>query len=103
MRNEMPKNGSSQNETTFDRICVKRRDVLLAGGATVLLTVAGFPRPLWASTVGYPRKMLARVSDLRADDPIGIAYPDEESPCMLIKAGCVGVNLTGHNSLLWSR
>jgi len=85
MRNEMPKNGSSRNETTFDRICVKRRDVLLAGGATVLLTVAGFPQPLWASTVGYPRKMLARVSDLQADDPISIAYPDEESPCMLIK------------------
>lgn len=78
------------NDGSDTKLCLKRRDFLLASGTvgtTVLLTAAGFPWPVWATTVGYPRKMLAKVSDLETGVPVGIAYPDADAPSMLIKLG----------------
>jgi arsenite oxidase small subunit len=37
--------------------------------------------------VEYPRKRLANLNDLKVDQPVTIAYPDDDSPGVLLKLG----------------
>lgn len=73
-----------------ERMCVTRRGFLLAGGtggAAMLVAVPGLAWPVWAKTTGYPRKLVSKLSQLKADVPISIEYPDADAPAMLIKLG----------------
>lgn len=44
------------------------------------------PTPALA-LVEYPRKRLANLNDLTVDQPVTIAYPDDDSPGVLLKLG----------------
>lgn len=76
------------------RPCWSRRQFLLAGGTA--LTVIALGDLAWAQGKGlalqraaYPRKLVGRVSQLRADRPVPFAYPwdDAHSQNLLIKLG----------------
>ena len=86
----MAKQDTALIEGHDEKLCVTRRGFLLAGGtagAAVLLTVPGLQWPVWAKTAGYPRRKIAKVSQLEKDDPIDFEYPDGNSPAMLVKLG----------------
>lgn len=60
--------------------------VAAAGAATALgATAAKAEVPL--ARVDYPSQKLANVKDLKVDEPMDIAYPDADSPGVLIKLG----------------
>lgn len=60
--------------------------VAAAGVATVVgATAARADVPL--ARVSYPSLKLANVKDLNVDEPMDIAYPDADSPGVLIKLG----------------
>ncbi|CUA89561.1 arsenite oxidase, small subunit [Chelatococcus sambhunathii] len=40
-----------------------------------------------AALVSYPPNRLANVSDLKVNEPLDVAYPDDEAPGVLIKLG----------------
>lgn len=76
------------------RPCLSRREFLLAGGTA--LTVIALGDLAWAQGKGlalqhatYPRKLVGRVSQLKADQPVPFAYPwdDGHSRNLLIKLG----------------
>jgi len=72
-----------------------RRRFLLTSGvttATVMVTMnAGTPlaQEVPAIIATYPRKLIAKLSDLTADEPVEFDYPDEGSyaEAMLVKLG----------------
>ena len=77
------------------RSCVlNRRMFLLTSGAataTVMVsmqTAEGLAQ-VPALVASYPRKLIAKLSELQADEPVDFSYPDEEaySDSMLIKLG----------------
>ena len=72
-----------------------RRQFLKGGGAAaagaVAATIAPPARRAQASPtlalVDYPSNRLANLSDLKVNEPLDIAYPDDDSPGVLIKLG----------------
>ena len=79
--------------TDSNRLCLGRRQFLLASGAaaaTVLVTVPGYAAPFWARKASYARKRIASASELQRDVPVFFTYPDEDpslARCMLVKLG----------------
>ena len=75
-----------------DRLVEVGRRQFLRGGAVAAAgaaaaTVAS-PRPAEArARVDYPSTRLANVSELTANEPMEIEYPDSDSPGVLIKLG----------------
>lgn len=75
--------------------CLTRRQFLLGtGGATATIILTGFlgsseGRPVALQTTRYPRKKIARLSDLKQDAPISFRYPHDHYNCtnLLIKLG----------------
>ncbi len=66
----------------------------LRGGATAAAGVAAAAvmsaRPAKATPrarVDYPSNRLANIKDLKVNEPLDIAYPDDDSPGVLIKLG----------------
>ncbi len=73
---------------------VGRRQFLRGGGAAAVgvVTVASLPaRPAkaagGAALLSYPSNRLANLSELVANEPLDVAYPDEEAPGVLLKLG----------------
>jgi arsenite oxidase small subunit len=78
--------------------CVKQVEVgrrqFLRGagfGAAGLAAAAVLPRQASAAPgqarVNYPSNRLANVADLKANEPLDVAYPDADAPGVLIKLG----------------
>jgi len=73
--------------------CLTRRQFLLGtGGATATIVLAGFlgsseGKTVVLQTTRYPRKKIAKLSDLKQDDPIFFRYPHDHYNCtnILIK------------------
>jgi arsenite oxidase small subunit len=65
-----------------------RGGALAAAGAA---SVAALPEPAKAqpalARVEYPANRLANVADLTLDEPLDVAYPDDDAPGVLIKVG----------------
>jgi arsenite oxidase small subunit len=61
--------------------CLDRRRFLLASGGvtmtSMLLNLPGVVGELHAEVAEYPRKKIAKLSDLKADTPINFQYPDK--------------------------
>lgn len=85
---------SSERKPTEPRLCLSRREFLLAGGTAIAIIALG--DPAWAQGKGlalqratYPRKLVGRVSQLKVDQPVPFAYPwnDAHSQNLLIKLG----------------
>ena len=63
------------------RCLVNRRQFLLTGGiatTVVMVGIPGVPEALTPAAVStYPRKFIARLSELNVDEPFDFEYPDE--------------------------
>lgn len=77
-----------------DRLVDVGRRQFLRGGATVAVggaAAAVMPAKAKATPaparVDYPSTKLANVGDLKVDEPLDIAYPDADSPGVLLKLG----------------
>ena len=77
-----------------DKLVDAGRRQFLRGGAFATVGAAAatmLPQQARASTaaarVSYPSNRLANVADLKANEPLDIAYPDAESPGVLLKLG----------------
>jgi arsenite oxidase small subunit len=73
---------------------MSRRDFLLASGATtvtIMVTVnsGGVEAKVPAQLATYPRKKIAKLSQLKQDQPVEFTYPDEGAfaESMLVKLG----------------
>jgi len=73
---------------------VSRRKFLIAGGTTATVMVVlnpgtAFAKEVPASITTYPRKLIARLSDLKLDEPFDFTYPDEgaHADSMIVKLG----------------
>jgi arsenite oxidase small subunit len=95
---QTPDSGASQLPSKKDhpagKCLLSRRKFLLTSGvatATVMVTVnsgeAATQIPAIVAT--YPRKKIAQLSALKADEPVGFEYPDEGAfaQSMLVKLG----------------
>jgi arsenite oxidase small subunit len=76
--------------------CMNRRQFLLFSGATAAAasttTITLFPgtaeaQQIKARVVGYPRKLIAKLSELQDHQPINFNYPDDgkNAYCMIVK------------------
>lgn len=72
---------------------VNRRQFLLTSGATVSIVLlsgsAGFAANTPAMVSTYPRKLVAKLSELKQDQPVDFTYPDEGaySESIIVKLG----------------
>ena len=88
-------NGANgEAEAAGTRPClVNRRNFLLTGGIATTVIMVGIPGLPQAQTPGvvatYPRKCIARLSELVVDEPFDFEYPDEGAyaESILIKLG----------------
>lgn len=76
------------------RSCLmNRRQFLLTGGIATTVVMVGIPGMPEAQTPAavstYPRKLIARLSDLNVDEPFDFEYPDEGqyAESILVKLG----------------
>lgn len=68
-------------------LCLARRDLLIAGAAGTAATVVG-ALPLAAhGRMGYPRKKVIRLSELKEGEPVAFNYPLEAQPNFIVKLG----------------
>jgi arsenite oxidase small subunit len=72
---------------------IGRRHFLKGGGAaaaaaaTAIAVASKAEAAPSLARVGYPRKKLGNVRDLKVDQPVEISYPDKDSPGVLLKLG----------------
>jgi arsenite oxidase small subunit len=73
---------------------VSRRNFLIAGGVTTTVMVmmnpgTPFAKEVPATITTYPRKLIAKLSDLKPDEPLDFTYPDEgaHADSMIVKLG----------------
>jgi arsenite oxidase small subunit len=72
---------------------VGRRQFLRSGATAAAAVVAAAAVPSAAEAtpalarVSYPSRKLGNVKDLKIDQPVDIAYPDKDSPGVLLKIG----------------
>ena len=82
---------------------VNRREFLLTAGATVSVVMlsgcAGVAARTPALVSTYPRKLIAKLSDLKQDEPVDFSYPDEGafSESIIVKMGVEGGGGVGPN------
>lgn len=91
----MPKKGR-RPECPMKGFCLTRRQFLQgAGGAAATIVLSSLPGVLRAEervalrVVGYPRKRIGSLSELRQDEPVEFYYPHEHPncQCILVKLG----------------
>ncbi|TCT10560.1 arsenite oxidase small subunit [Tepidamorphus gemmatus] len=58
-----------------------------AGAAAATVMPAASARAEGLARVSYPSNRLANIADLKVDEPVEIAYPDPDSPGVLLKLG----------------
>ena len=83
------------NDKSTPRGCITRRSFFLRGGAvvggTMLLTnIPGLEgKAIAAEVVGYPRKLIGKLSKLKENEPLAFNYPDDStnSAAMVVKLG----------------
>lgn len=80
----------SSKET--DRLCMTRRDLLLAGGTTLALASLpgiGSDEPQQVRIKHYEKKAVVALDELKVDEPVSFQFPDDSplSPCFLVKLG----------------
>ncbi len=90
----------AQNRNTDGKCMISRRQFLFYGAgitASAVVPVTLFPGTAHAvqqtaRVVGYPRKFIANLSDLKDNKPVDFLYPDElrNANCMLVKMGVPG-------------
>ena len=77
-----------------DRLCMSRRQFLLAGGAMVTLAAIGLPgtaeaAPMHALKANFPKQKIGSLSALKKGIPLDFAYPYPDVQNILVKLGTV--------------
>jgi len=87
-------NGPAELRKTGKRCVMTRRSFLLTSGLTtatvmVMLNTGEGMASVPALVATYPKKLIAKLSDLRVDEPVDFEYPDEGaySESMIVKLG----------------
>jgi len=91
---------SKQSAAEHGNCMMSRRNFMMYSGSAVtaasVVSVNLFPgtaeaKTMQARVVGYPRKRIASLSDLKDHVPVGFNYPDNNanSQCMVVKLGDV--------------
>ena len=89
-----------EEKSDHGKCMLTRRKFLLFSGATAAtastISISLFPGSAYADTqkarvVGYPRKLVAKLSELKDHTPVDFNYPDDlnNAQCMLVKMGGV--------------
>jgi arsenite oxidase small subunit len=83
---------TEKKDTAPAQCVITRRDFVKLGGATVSGTLAaGLLSPLAAAADApakadaYPVVDVARLADIRVDEPVNFTYPDAGSPAVLVR------------------
>jgi len=88
----------ARSGTAHGKCMITRRQFLLYSGGTAMVastvSLGLFPGSATATTarvVGYPRKLIARLSELKDNVPVDFNYPDDldNSSAMIVKMGGV--------------
>ncbi len=88
----------ARSRAAHGKCMLTRRQFLLYSGGTAIaastVSLSLFPGSAQAATarvVGYPRKLIAKLSDLKDNEPVDFTYPDDldNSSAMLVKMGGV--------------
>jgi len=76
---------------------LSRRNLFKLGGAATFVAVAGTAcsedeeepkvQEVGQYTLPYPQNELAKAADLEVGETLAFNYPDEDSPCVLLKTG----------------
>lgn len=61
--------------------------VAAAGGVAAIVAATPSKADTPLARVTYPSSMLGNVKDLKANEPLDVAYPDAEAPGVLLKLG----------------
>lgn len=61
--------------------------VFTAAGTAAAVALSETARAQGGARVAYPANRLANVADLTANEPLDVAYPDEDAPGVLLKLG----------------
>lgn len=70
-------------------LCMRRRDLLIAGaaGATAGVVAPGLAAAATGERREYPRLPVVRIGDLKEGEPVAFNYPLEDQPNMIVKLG----------------
>ncbi len=81
----------TKSEKGHGKCLMSRRDFLFASGVSTVAMVSAGPgmAQIPAMVATYPRKLVAKLSQLKADTPIDFQYPDKGaySDSMIVKLG----------------
>lgn len=84
-----------EESAAHGKCMMTRRSFLMTSGAATAVSTVGislFPGTASAAhVVGYPRKKIARLSQLKDNKPVDFSYPDgvKNNQCMIVKMGGV--------------
>lgn len=98
MTHETPKEGALSRKEIAKKIghkcLVSRRNFLISSGVTTTIMITMNPGTAMAEEVPaqvteYPRKLIAKMSDLKLDEPFDFTYPDEgeHADSMIVRMG----------------
>jgi arsenite oxidase small subunit len=61
--------------------------MVAAGAAAATVSIADAEAAPAPARVNYPSNRLANVGDLKPNEPLNVAYPDQDAPGVLVKLG----------------
>ena len=84
----------NRHDDHHDRLCMSRRQFLLAGGAMVTLAAIGLPgmaeaAPIHALKASFPKQKIGSLAALKNGIPLDFAYPYPDIQNILVKLGTV--------------
>jgi len=98
MTHETPKEGAMSRKEIAKKVghkcLVSRRNFLISSGVTTTIMITMNPGTAMAKEVPaqvteFPRKLIAKMSDLKLDEPFDFTYPDEgeHADSMVVRMG----------------
>ena len=67
---------------------ISRRDFIQVTSASAALLLSGLDNTVIAAPAkGYPMKRIGNIRNLKENEPVDFIYPDDQSPCVLLKLG----------------
>lgn len=79
--------------TTLSRRSLLKLTSTTAAVGALTISSRGFAQtpapqtPTGSTTLPYPNNTIAKMGDLKVNEPLSFLYPDDSSPCVLIKKG----------------
>jgi len=85
------KSKEDQTATGHGQCMLNRREFMLCGTTAAIavstISLSLFPGSAKARVVGYPRKKIGQLSQLKDNQLVGFSYPDDKAQNFLVKMG----------------